>query len=82
MKLFGCSAEDAFFIEEMMRNEVLHSTLDWLSTAGFNRAARKGKRIFEEDREFFEEAYAERRALYQHLRAETEAAGQAANHEV
>lgn len=38
IKLFGCSAEDAFFIEEMMRDEVLHSTLDALSTAEFNRA--------------------------------------------
>lgn len=82
MKLFGCSAEDAFFIEEMMRNEVLHSTLDALSTAQFNNAARQARRIFEDDREFLEQAYAERRALFQKWRDESEATAKAIAYEI
>ena len=82
MKLFGCSAEDAFFIEEMMRNEVLHSTLDALSTVQFNRAARKARHIFEDDREFLEQAYAERRALFQKWRGESEATAKAIAYEI
>lgn len=83
VKLFGCSAEDAFFIEEMMRNEVLHGgTLDGLSTAEFNRAARTARRIFEDDRAFFEQAYAERRALFQKWRGESEMAAKATAYEV
>ena len=35
-----CNESDAAEIEEYMRNIVLHSTLDWLTAAQFNRAAR------------------------------------------
>jgi hypothetical protein len=83
MKLFDCSAEDAFFIEEMMRNEVLQGgCLDGLSGPEFNRAARKGRRIFEDDREFFEQAYAERRAFFQKCKSESEAIAKAVTYEI
>ena len=69
-------------IEELMRNEVFHSTLDWQSAKQLEGGARKAKAIFEDDREFFLQVYAERRALFRKERREAEAAKNAAPHEI
>jgi len=50
----GCSAADAAMIENIMRNEVFHSTLDWQSESELQRGTRKAWAILEADREVFE----------------------------
>jgi hypothetical protein len=50
----GCSPEDAEMIEEIMRNEIFHSTLDWQTEVEFRRAARKAAKMLEADREVYE----------------------------
>ena len=37
----GVSEKDAGFVEDIMRNDVFHSTLDWQSRAQFVRGARQ-----------------------------------------
>lgn len=44
----GCSAEDAKEIEEIMRGDIFHSTLDWQTRAQLRKAAREGKKILAE----------------------------------
>ena len=51
----GCSTVDAEMIEEIMRNEIFHSTLDWQTAAEFRRAARKAAKMLEADRGVYEE---------------------------
>ncbi len=82
MTLLKCSHEDAIIVEDLMRNEVLHSTLDWLSEAEFKRAAKKAARIFSGDREFFLEAYQERRRVFQQMKKQGKETTNAAPHEV
>lgn len=36
-----CKLEDAAEIEEIMRFDIFHSTLDWVPAAQFNKAARE-----------------------------------------
>jgi len=36
----GCSVADAVEIEEIMRQDIFHSTLDWMSSQTLERAAR------------------------------------------
>lgn len=37
----GCSEEEVVFVEEVMRRDVLRSTLDWLTAEEFCAAARE-----------------------------------------
>jgi len=41
----GCEDIDLGEIEELMREEIFHSTLDWQSKAQFNRGARKAHKL-------------------------------------
>jgi len=54
----GCALEDAFKVERIMRDFVLHSTLDWLSRPQFRREARKAYKMLQDEREEFEEYFA------------------------
>ena len=41
-RLLRCTADEAVMIEDIMRNDVLHTVaLDWLNADEFNAAARK-----------------------------------------
>ncbi|MGH9327536.1 MAG: hypothetical protein ACRD2B_12755 [Terriglobia bacterium] len=51
----GCNPDDAAMIEDIMRNEIFHSTLDWQTRAQFCQGARQGARILDENRELFED---------------------------
>ena len=42
----GCDADDAERIEDIMRNHIVHSTLDWLGPAEFAAAARAAHHWF------------------------------------
>jgi hypothetical protein len=70
----SCNEEDAAIIEDLMREHVFHSTLDWQSEAQLRRGAREAWAILEEDRDFFVEHYRERRALFAEMKAKESAA--------
>ena len=42
MDQLGCSAGDAPMVEDIMRNHVFHSTLDWQTEKEFQKGAREG----------------------------------------
>ena len=37
----GCSPEEAADVEEIMRHDIFHSTLDWVPKEQFDEAAKK-----------------------------------------
>lgn len=41
----GCIPADAPVIEDIMRNDILHSTLDWLSRTDFDTVAREAANL-------------------------------------
>ena len=41
IKATGVDADDAGYVEDIMREDIFHSTLDWQSRAQFVRAARE-----------------------------------------
>lgn len=43
----GCNPEDAAEIEQIMRDTIFKSTLDWQTKAQFNTGARKAKELFD-----------------------------------
>ena len=49
----GAPGRDCVLIEEIMRTEVFHSTLDWQSPAEFAIGARKAWRILQSNRPYF-----------------------------
>ena len=57
MDQLGCSAEDAAMVEDIMRQHIFHSTLDWLSEAQFRRGASEAWELLESERELFEDYY-------------------------
>ncbi len=59
----GCQPFDATMIEDIMRNEVFHSTLDWQSRAQFRQGARKAAEILKQNRESFQSYHAQIRAI-------------------
>lgn len=42
----NCSIDEVSEIEDIMRNTILHSTLDWLSKSQFNKAAKEAYDLF------------------------------------
>ena len=70
MDQLGCSAEDASMVEEIMRNHVFHSTLDWQSAAQFRRGAREAWELLESEREMFEDYYRKARQAFERMRKE------------
>lgn len=47
----GCKPEDANAIEELMRHEIFHSTLDWQSKEQFDAGAKEAYELLKADRE-------------------------------
>lgn len=68
MEQLGCSAEDAAMVEDIMRNHVFHSTLDWQSEKQFQNGAREAWKILEADRELFEDYYRKGREAFEQMR--------------
>ena len=46
IKATGCSTKDVGEIEDIMRNDVFHSTLDWQTKRQFNKGAKEAYKIF------------------------------------
>jgi len=44
----GCTKSEVFLVEELMRRDVLHSTLDWLTPEQFRDAAIEAYSVFKE----------------------------------
>jgi len=42
--LLRCTEKEAVIIEDLMRSQVFHSTLDWVSERQFNKGAREAQR--------------------------------------
>lgn len=68
MEQLSCSAQDAAMVEDIMRNEVFHSTLDWQSAEQLQRGAREAWAILECDREVFEDYYRKGREAFEQMR--------------
>ena len=68
-----CELEDAYKIVQIMRDEVFHSTLDWQSRAEFRRGARKAFKLYQEDRAYYDEWFAQLRRNFEEGKAREEA---------
>jgi hypothetical protein len=66
----GAPAEDLARIENIMREEVFHSTLDWQTRKQLADAARQAHRRLNDDRELYDLDHACRVAMFQKMRAE------------
>lgn len=64
-----CPLEDASKVECLMRDEIFHSTLDWLSRAQFRRGAREAHQLLQDDRAFYDHYFAEMRRVFEEGRA-------------
>lgn len=42
----GCTSEQVSEVEDIMRNDIVHSTLDWLSPKQFNKAAKEAYDLY------------------------------------
>jgi hypothetical protein len=61
----GCKPDEAAMIEDIMRNEVYHSTLDWQTRVQFRQGARKAAKILDQNRELFENYRVQTRAIFE-----------------
>jgi len=64
----GCAPTDAPMIEEIMRNDVFHSTLDWQTRTELRKGAREAVRLLEENRDLYEAARAQTLAFVEQLK--------------
>ena len=65
-------SEDLAQIENIMREEIFHSTLDWQSAEQLSDAARQAFARLNEGREMYDRDQACRIAMFQKLRAEAD----------
>ena len=64
----GAGGDDLAIIEDIMRNEIFHSTLDWQSRTQLENAARKAAALLEADREFYVHSLKVRRLTFEEMR--------------
>jgi hypothetical protein len=46
IKATNCKQSEVEEVEDIMRNTILHSTLDWLSKSQFNKVAKEAYELF------------------------------------
>ena len=68
MDQLDCSAQDAAMVEDIMRNHVFHSTLDWQTASQFRGGAGDAWELLEADREMFTEYYRNARQAFEEMR--------------
>jgi len=68
----SCTAEEAGIIEDLMRTQVFHSTLDWQSREQLREGAKEAFEMFSADREFFLTHYRNACAFVRRMKAEAE----------
>lgn len=54
LEITGCKPEEASEIEEIMRETILHSTLDWLSKEQFKKTALEAQEVHQEIKRYNE----------------------------
>ena len=74
MQQLGCSQQDATMVEDIMRQHIFHSTLDWQTKRQFQKGVVEAWQLLEEDRQMFEEYYAAMRKCLEETRTERVAA--------
>ncbi len=57
-------------IEEIMRNDIFHSTLDWQTRTELRRGARQAAELLEENRELYEGARVQAKAMFEQMMQE------------
>ena len=69
-RITKCSSEDTAKIEQIMRDDVLHTvSLDWLSPAHFREAALEAASLLDSNRVDYEEYFAATRAIFDEMKA-------------
>lgn len=66
----GCPDNALAILEEIMRQDIFHSTLDWQTHDELMAAARKALVIYGRDQTLFDADFAHRRAFYERGQAE------------
>lgn len=68
--LLRCTPKDAAMIEDIMRNDVLHTVaLDWLTEHEFNSAAGKAGLLLAANRADYDEYYEKSRTIVAEMQA-------------
>jgi len=69
-RITNCPSEDAPKIEQIMRDDVLHTVaLDWLSSVDFHKAAVEAEKILDANRADYEEYFTATRVIFDELKA-------------
>ena len=69
-RVTGVSRHDAPILERLMRETILHSTLDWLSQEEFTKAAREAQQLFKVAPPYFYTQQACFAATFKRMQAE------------
>ena len=70
IKATGASGDDVIIIENIMREEIFHSTLDWQTARQFAAAARAAQVRLRDDYEFYHLVLADRRLAFEESKLE------------
>ena len=65
----GAPASDLAMIENIMRDDIFHSTLDWQTSEQLSSAARQAFRLLDENRDMYEFSRASALAAFNEMRA-------------
>ena len=69
-RLTQCSSDDASKIEQIMRDDTLHTVaLDWLSPGEFQAAALEAASLLDANRAAYEEYFAATRMIFDEMKA-------------
>lgn len=63
----GCNGADAMMIEEIMREDIFHSPLDWQTRRQLREAAQQAAQILAENRPHFEAYFAKTRQVFEEM---------------
>ena len=63
VQVTGCEFALAPVLEDIMRNDIFHSTLDWLDESTFNKGAREAEQLYVEVKRLAAQGDAEMREL-------------------
>jgi len=70
IKATGAAGDDVTIIENIMREEIFHSTLDWQTARQLATAARKAQAMLRADYEFHHLVLADRRLAFEESKLE------------
>lgn len=70
IKATGATGDDVIIIENIMREEIFHSTLDWQTARQLATAARAAQTMLREDYEFHHLVLADRRLAFEESKLE------------